>query len=48
MFNGIIVGVVKTFDFFARYLPSLRLIMRIVHRRDSHKWGVPAMFIAAP
>jgi len=48
MFSGIIAGVVNTFDFLARYLPSLRLIMRIIHRRDSHKWGVPAMTIAAP
>ncbi|UOR02386.1 hypothetical protein MUN77_03460 [Leucobacter allii] len=48
MFSGIIAGVINTFDFLARYLPSLRLIMRIIHRRDSHKWGVPAMLIAAP
>lgn len=48
MFSGIIAGVINTFDFLARYLPSLRLIMRIIHRRDSHKWGVPAMFLAAP
>lgn len=48
MFSGIIAGVTNTFDFLARYLPSLRFIMRIIHRRDSHKWGVPAMFIAAP
>ncbi|EYT56782.1 sulfate permease [Leucobacter sp. UCD-THU] len=48
MFSGITAGVIKAFGFLARYLPSLRLIMRIIHRRDSHKWGVPAMLIAAP
>lgn len=48
MFSGIIAGVINTFEFLARYLPSLRLIMRIIHRRDSHKWGVPAMLLAAP
>lgn len=48
MFSGIIAGVISTFGFLARYLPSLRLIMRIIHRRDSHKWGVPAMLLAAP
>lgn len=48
MFSGIIAGVINIFDFLARYLPSLRLIMRVIHRRDSHKWGVPAMLIAAP
>ena len=48
MLSGIIAGVINTFDFLARYLPSLRLIMRIIHRRDSHKWGVPAMLLAAP
>ncbi|WP_336652129.1 MULTISPECIES: hypothetical protein [unclassified Leucobacter] len=47
MFSGIIAGVINTFGFLARYLPSLRLIMRIIHRRDSHKWGVPAMLLAA-
>ncbi len=48
MFSFIVAGVVSTFGFLARYLPSLRLIMRIIHRRDSHKWGVPAMIFAAP
>lgn len=48
MFSSIIAGVINTFAFLARYLPSLRLIMRIIHRRDSHKWGMPAMLLAAP
>lgn len=48
MFSGIITGVINAFGFLARYLPSLRLIMRIIHRRDSHKWGVLAMLLAAP
>lgn len=40
-----VAGVVATLN---RYLPSLRLIRRIVHRRDGHKWGVPAMLLAVP
>lgn len=40
-----VAGVVATLN---RYLPSLRFIQRIVHRRDSHKWGVPGMLFAVP
>lgn len=48
MLGFIVSGVASVVATLNRYLPSLRLIQRIVHRRDSHKWGVPAMLIAVP
>lgn len=48
MWGFIISGVASVVATLNRYLPSLRLIQRIVHRRDSHKWGVPAMLFAVP
>lgn len=48
MLSFIVSGVASVVATLNRYLPSLRLIQRIVHRRDSHKWGVPAMLIAVP
>lgn len=48
MLGFIVSGVASVVTTLNRYLPSLRLIQRIVHRRDSHKWGVPAMLLAVP
>lgn len=48
MLGFIVSGVASVVATLNRYLPSLRLIQRIVHRRDSHKWGVPAMLLAVP
>lgn len=48
MLGFIVSGVASVVATLNRYLPGLRLIQRIVHRRDSHKWGVPAMLIAVP
>ncbi|GAB2562189.1 hypothetical protein GCM10027033_18680 [Leucobacter ruminantium] len=44
----IVSGVASVVAALCRYLPRLRLIQRIVHRRDSHKWGIPAMLLAVP
>ncbi len=48
MLGLIISGVTRAVSALNRYLPSLRLIQRIVHHRNSHKWGVPAMLLAVP
>jgi|LSQX01.3.fsa_nt_gb hypothetical protein len=48
MLGFIVSGVARVVATLNRYLPSLRLIQRIIHRRDSHKWGVPAMLFAVP
>ncbi|UOQ61506.1 hypothetical protein MUN76_05940 [Leucobacter rhizosphaerae] len=48
MLGFIVSGVARVVAALNRYLPSLRLIQRVVHRRDSHKWGVPAMLLAVP
>lgn len=48
MLSFITSGVASVFATLNRYLPSLRLIQRVVHRRDSHRWGVPAMLLAVP
>ncbi|GAA1628534.1 hypothetical protein [Leucobacter chromiireducens] len=48
MLNFIVSGFANVVATLNRHLPSLRLIQRVVHRRDSHKWGVPAMLLAVP
>ncbi len=48
MLSFIFLGVAGVVAALNRYLPSLRLIQRIIHRRDSHRWGVPAMLLAVP
>ncbi|WP_053386666.1 hypothetical protein [Leucobacter japonicus] len=48
MLGFIVSGVAVVVSALNRYVPSFRLIQRIVHRRDSHKWGAPAMLIAVP
>lgn len=48
MLSFIVSGVASVVATLNRYLPSFRLIQRVVHRRDSHKWGVPAMLLAVP
>lgn len=48
MLGFIFSGVALVVSALSRFLPSFRLITRVVRRRDSHKWGVPAMLIAVP
>ncbi len=48
MLSFIVSGIASVVVRLNRYLPSFRLIQRVVHRRDSHKWGVPAMLPAVP
>ena len=48
MLGFIVSGVASVVAALNRYLPSFRLIHRVVYRRDSYKWGVPAMLLAVP
>lgn len=48
MLGFIVWRVAAVVSVLSRFLPSFRLIQRVVHRRDSHKWGVPAMLLAVP
>ncbi len=48
MLGFIVSGVASVVATLNRYVPSLRLVQQIVHRRDGHKWGVPAMLLAVP
>lgn len=48
MLGFIFSGVAAVVSVLGRFLPSFLLIKRIIYRRDSHKWGVPAMLIAVP
>lgn len=48
MLSFIVSGVARVVAALNRYLPSFRLIQWVVHRRGSHKWGVPAMLLAVP
>lgn len=48
MLRFIISGIASVVATLNRYLPSFRLVQRVVHRRYSHKWGVPAMLLAVP
>lgn len=47
MLRFIFAGLTRVCYFLGRYAPGPRLISRI-RRRDSLKWGVPAMLLALP